>query len=210
MAKLNKTVIAQLTAILASGRVTAEIGKPLVDMGLIQVNTEDVVDGAAAARLTDAATAQIPKPKTVVAGGAAPVVSNIAIITNAVPPESKRGFGRVAGPEKYPFSKMEPGNSFFIPVSAEMPNPLKALGSAVSNATNKYREDTGEKKSVERTKRGDGNKAVLDAAGNKIKENVQVPVYKYPRKFVIRSVKAGIAYGGWKPETDGALITRTV
>lgn len=211
MAKLSKTVITQLQAIQASGRVTPDVGKPLMEAKLIEVNTADVVGDAAAARLTQLAIDSLPKPKVAVANpGAAPAASAFPILKGVVVPESKRGAGRVAGPSKYPFDTMEKGDTFFVPASEETPNPVKTLGSAVTNATNKYRVDTGTVKMVERSKRGEGNKAVLDAAGNKIKEQVQVPVYNYPRKFVIRSVKAGQACGSWVAPSDGALISREV
>lgn len=209
MAKLNKTVIAQLQAIEASGRVTSDVGKPLVEMKLIEVNTEDVVGDAAAARLTQLAIDSLPKAK-VANTGAAPAPSAFQIMKGIPIPASKRGAGRVAGPPKYPFDTMDTGDTFFVPVSAEIENPVKTLGSAVTNATNKYRTETGTTKEVERTKRGEGNKAVLDAAGNKIKEKAQVPVYNYPRKYVIRSVKAGQVVGPWTAPLDGALISREV
>lgn len=207
MTKLNKTVIKTLQDIAKSGRVSEAVGKPLLAQGLIRVNTADVdANGLAAAVLTDAAKASMPKDAAANAGGA----SQFTLMSGVVLPESKRGFGRVAGPSKYPFDTMETGQSFFVPVSADMPNPLKTLGSTVSNATNKYRVATGQMVEKTRTKRGDGNKAVLDAEGNKVKETVSVPVYNYPRKFTIRSVKAGTVYGPWTAPADGVVIARTV
>lgn len=213
MAKLNKTVLASLGAIVASGRVTFAVGKPLVDMGLIEVNKEDISgegDTATyASRLTQKGLDSMPKAP-VQNVGAAPQLSNFAIMTGVPIPESKRGAGRVAGPSKYPFDQLPAGGTFFVAADTEIPDPLKTLGSAVSNATNKYRVDTGKTEMVSRTKRGEGNKAVLDAAGNKIKEQVQVPVYEYPRKFVIRAIKAGDKLGDWTAPVDGVLIGRTV
>ena len=207
MAKLNKNVVAALQAIVSTSRVTADVGKPLVEQGLIEVNTADTdASGAALARLTEKGTASLAdSTKSKAAPTAGAVASSFAIITNAIPPESKRGAGRVAGPSKYPFDTLPVGGSFFVATSTEVPNPLKTLGSAVANATNKHRVDTGTKKSVTRTKRGE--KA---ADGSKIKEQVQVPVYNYPVKFVIRGVKANQKCGEWVAPADGALITRTV
>lgn len=208
MAKLNKTVIAALQEIQRTGRVTQEVGKPLMDQGLIEVNTSDVVDNAAAARLTQKAFDGLPKQAQTGGTSVSDAPSNFAIITNAVPPESKRGAGRVAGPSKYPFDAMPVNGSFFVPVSDETPEPLKTLGSAVSNATNKYRVDTGKTEEKTRTKRGEGNKAVLDANGNKVKETVTVKIYEYPRKYIIRGVKKDQKCGEWVAPADGALITR--
>lgn len=201
MAKLNKTVIAALQNIQATGRVTQEVGKPLIEQGLIEVNTGDIdASGAAAARLTQKAVDGMPKQAaTPVAGGAANQ-SQFAIITNATIPESKRGAGRVAGPSKYPFDSLPVGGSFFVPVSDDVPTPMKTMGSAVVNATNKHRIDTGQTKVVERTKK--------DAQGNKVKESVTVPVWDYPVKFTMRSVKKDQKLGEWVAPADGAMIFR--
>jgi len=204
MAKLhNKTVQAALSAIITSGRVSEEVGKPLLAQGLISVDVNDVVDNLAAATLTDKGKAGMP----VANSGAAPGPSSFAIITNAVLPVSKRGAGRVAGPSKYPFDSLLTGGSFFVAASAEMPDLLKSMNSAVSNANNKYRVDTGKTEMVTKTKR-EGKKAALDAAGNKIKESVEVKVYEYTRKFAVRSVKIGQVCGGWTAPTDGVLVGR--
>lgn len=206
MAKLNKTVIKALTEIHNTGRVTKEVGKPLLDMGLIEVNTNDVdKNGAAAARLTDKGLEGMGNKN------AGENASTFALITNAKLPESKRGFGRTAGVSKYPFAQMEVGNSFFVADSEfEDGNALKKLTSTVSNMNNKYRTDTGQTETKERTKRGEGNKAVVDADGKKVKETVTVPVYKQDRKFNIRGVKGGIKYGEWTAPSDGALIGRVL
>lgn len=208
MAKLNKTVIAALKKIQETGRATQEVGKPLLDMGLIEVNTNDVVDGAAAARLTAAGLEGLGGKKPEAAAASA---SQFALINNAELPPSKRGFGRQAGTSKYPFANMEVGNSFFVSnADVEGGDAVKKLTSTVSNMNNKYRTPTGEKETKERTKRGEGNKAVLDAEGNKVKETVTVDKYKQERKFNIRPVKAGVQYGGWTAPADGALIGRVL
>lgn len=206
MAKLhNKTVQAALTRIQSTGRATLA-DKGLVDMGLIEVNKDDVVNDEAAARLTQKGVDGMPKQASEPSGASTP--SNFAIIDGVVLPPSKRGAGRVAGPSKYPFADLLPGKSFFVPVSDEVPNPLKTLGSAVVNATNKYRVDTGNKETVERTKR-DGKKALV-VDGKKVKETVTVPVYEYPRKFAIRAVVKGQKLGTWEAPEDGVIISRTV
>lgn len=208
MAKLhNKNVQAALARIQGTGRAI-EADKPLKDQGLIEVNPDDMVDGCPAARLTQKGIDGMPK-QAPANTGAASAPSNFAIIDNAVLPPSKRGAGRVAGPAKYPFADLLTGKSFFVADTEAKGNALKTIGSAVSNATNKYRVDTGKTEEVERTKR-DGKKAALDAAGNKIKETATVAVYNYPRKFAARAVKAGQVCGGWTAPVDGALVTRTV
>lgn len=211
MAKLNKTVIAALSKIQSTGRATQAEGEPLVKMGLIEVNVEDIDEnGAAAARLTSQGIEGMGTPKNTnkaaVSSG-----STFALITNAVLPESKRGFGRVAGVSKYPFTNMSVGNSFFVANSeVDGGDALKKLTSTVSNMNNRYRTDTGQTEQKTRTKRGEGNKAVLDEVGKKIKETATVPVYTQDRKFSIRGVKGGEKYGEWVAPADGALIGRTL
>lgn len=206
--KLNKTVISVLKEIEKTGRVTADAGKPLLDMGLIEVNTNDVdASGAAAARLTQKGIEGMggKKAEAVVS------TSQFALIDNAKLPESKRGFGRVAGSSKYPFANMQLGQSFFVSnVDVEGGDAVKKLTSTVSNMNNKYRTETGETESKTRTKRGEGNKAVIGEDGKKVKETVTVPVYKQDRKFNIRAVKSGVAYGDWTAPADGALIARVL
>ncbi len=208
MAKLNKTVKAALQKIIDTGRVTQAEGEPLIKMGLIEVNTGDVDDnGAAAARLTSEGMSGMGNTNT---NAAVTTGSQFAVIKNAVLPESKRGFGRKAGESKYPFATMEVGDSFFVSNADADGDALKKLASTVSNMNNKYRTATDQTETKERTKRGEGNKAVLDAEGKKVKETVTVPVYKQDRKFSIRGVKGGETYGQWVAPSDGALIGRTV
>jgi len=210
MAKHNKSVTAALTLIQQTGRATQAVGEPLVKMGLIEVNTADVDDNsAAAARLTQKGIDGMPVNKNT--NEAAPAAGGFALIDGVELPESKRGFGRVAGTSKYPFATMDIGKSFLV-INAEVEggDAVKKLTSTVSNMNNKYRTPTGATENKTRTKRGDGNKAVTDEAGNKVKETVTVPVYTQDRKFSIRPAKAGEVYGSWTCPADGAIIKRTV
>lgn len=173
---------------------------------LIEVGGVDINTGRAPVRISEAGKAYLN-------GGAAVAASpegtteTFELITNAIPPASKRGNTGGGAPVKYPFDKMELGSSFFVGVSTKLPNPVKTLGSTVSSANMRYATETGQTKQVERAKR-DGKKAALDANGAKIMETKTVPIYKFERKFSIRPVKAGIVYGGWTAPADGALITR--
>ena len=198
MAKVTKAEIAALKEIQASGRATADVGKPLADKGLIEVNTSDVVDGKALARLTaegEKAIAEKPKKNEVQteAGG------SFALITGIQLPEAKRGFGRKETESKYPFKTMEVGASFFVSDTEAGGSALKKLGSTVSNANAKFRTPTGQMQQVTRTKRD----------GSKTKETVEVPVYKQDKKFAIRGVTKGTAYGAWTAPENGAIIQRT-
>lgn len=178
------------------------------DPPLIQVDTTQIVDGKALVRLTDAGTAMLSN------GAAQPVsaspMSAFAIISNAALPASKRG-NRVGGgaPKKYPFDQLEVNQTFFVPATATY-DPVKKLGSTVSSANMRFSEETGESKPVERTKRGPGNKAVKDAAGNNVRETVVRPIRKQTRKFTLRPVTAGEKYGEWVAPANGALIGRVL
>lgn len=52
-------------------------------------------------------------------------------------PTVKRGGGK--GVEKYPFDKLEIGQSFHVPATEDRPNPGKTLASTVSSAKNRYK-----------------------------------------------------------------------
>lgn len=211
MTKKSKNKIdTALLAGIASGAVThisKDDGLPLFEHNpqLIEVNT-NMLDNAgnAAVRLTDAGKKMINGNDT------APVVSDAkyAVISDAVLPASKRGGGKGGAPVVYPFDSLEIGQSFFVPVSDKHKDPVKTLGSTVSSANMRYAIDTGETKTVTRTKRGEKNRAVVDANGEKVQETVEVPVYKYTRRFSIRPVEAGKTYGNWIAPANGALIAR--
>lgn len=175
---------------------------------LIEVNTGDVVDGKAAVRLSEAGKEMLHQPVAQPAG--APSVSPFALISGAVLPASKRkGGGGSGAPKKYPFDEMVVGQTFFVPATAAVPDPVKKLGSTVSSANMRYAEKTGETKTVERTVRGAGNKAVKNPDGSNQRETKTVDVYRQTRKYVIRPVVKGETYGAWVADADGALIGRT-
>lgn len=211
--KLN---IGLLTAI-GNGSVTMiskDDATPLIgnDPPLIEVNTaaDVIVDGKAPVRLTAAGVQMVTSASQPVVGGPASGANGtakFAIISNAVLPASKRGNKGGGAPTVYPFDTMEIGNSFFVPVSEKHPDPVKTLGSTVSSANMRFAEKTGEMKTVTRNKRGPKNKLVM-VDGKPVPETVQVPVYKHTRKFSIRPVKSGVAYGDWVAPADGALIAR--
>lgn len=189
--------------------ISKDDGMPLLKAGLIQVdiNQTDAVGNALVA-LTEAGVKMVGNSTPT---GAVAPVSPYAILSGVQLPVSKRGFAKGGGaPTQYPFDKLEVGQSFFVPVSEKHPNPVKTLGSTVSAQNFKYSEETGETEQKERAKRGKKNKAVLDENGNKIMETVTVKLRRPLRKFSIRPVKAGVAYGSWTPEADGAVIARTL
>lgn len=209
--------IAMLTATAGNGWVNQTDGKPLLEAGLITVDTKVANPANAderAAKVSDAGiawlNANVPAPGATAA--ATSNATNFPIITNAVPPPSKRGSGLRSGgaPKKYPFDQLEVGQSFPVYVSAETPDPMKSLGSAISAANMRYAVDTGETKQAKRAVKGPDGKAQKDAAGKLVKEMTNVPVYKFTRKFQIRGIEKGVKYGEWECPANGALITRTI
>ena len=104
----------------------------------------------------------------------------------ALPTVSGRGGGRDA---IYPFDEMQVGQSFFVPASAERPDPAKSLASTVSSATRRYSEETGETRT--------------DRNGN------VVPKLRATRKFAIRARSAADeAKEGFNHGQNGARIYR--
>lgn len=193
--------------------VSAAVGKPLVDAGLIEVNIEvknPNNDAEVICRSTPAGQAKIAEGVSKPASGG----SHAMIITGAVlPPARKRGNSSGSGaPTKYPFADLEVGGMFFSPNSDHAKgDAVKSLGSTVSAQNDKYAEETGETKTVTRAKRDPKTKkAMVDEQGNKITETVNLAKKKYNRKFTIRPVKGGETYGSWTAPEDGALVARIV
>lgn len=184
------------------GRVTQEEAKSVE--GLIEVNPADVEDGKAAARLSEAGKQYLSNLNT-----GEKKEKPMYGLMNIPIPASNRGNRKGAGaPTVYPFADMPVGGSFFVP-NSDKPDAAKKLQSTVSAQNMKYSEPTGETKTVERTKRGQGNKAILDpATGAKVKETVTVPVTKQTRKYVLRPLTKGMVLGDWTAPDDGALIAR--
>lgn len=178
---------------------------PLIEANITMLDPND--SNKAAVRATPAAEAAVAAPAAETSNAGA-TASPYAIVTGAALPVSKRGGGRGGAPTQYPFDSLEIGQSFFVPVSEKHENPVKTLGSTVSSANLRFSEETGATRKVTRVKRGEKNKGLKDAAGNKIMEDVEVAVRKQLRKFSIRSVEAGKKYGEWTAPADGALIQR--
>ncbi len=187
----------------ADGLPLLQNNPPLIEVNITITDPNDATK--AAVRLTAAGAAMVAGQSV------APVAkSKFEIITGAVLPPSKRGNKGGGAPTQYPFDALEVGQTFFVPKSDEYPNPVKKMQSSISSANARYAVATGETKSVMRTKRGPGNKAVKDAAGVNVKEQKDVAVKKATRKFTIRAVVTGQVCGTFTAPADGALIGRTV
>lgn len=207
--KATSVNVALLTAIAnAPQYVSKDDGLGLYQAGFITVDAANAnPQGEALATITDAGKqylTNLNQPEN----ASKPM---FGIMKNVAIPASKRGNRKGAGaPTQYPFETMEVGDTFFVPVSDKHLDPVKQLGSTVSAQNMKYSVETGETEQSERTKRGPGNKAVLDEQGNKVKEAFTKKLRRQERKFVIRSVKSGDKLGDWVAPSDGALIGREV
>lgn len=216
---VDKTYLKQIVDATAAGQpayVGQVTGQPMTahNPPLIEVNAavQNPADPTQVlCRSTDAAIAYLAANDTAPTDTAA---STYAVITNAVLPEAKRR-GNTSGsgaPTKYPFATLEVGQSFFSANSEHKKgDAVKGLGSTVSAQNDKYAEPTGEMKTVTRAVRDKvTKKAQIGTDGKKVTETVQLPIKRYNRKFTIRPVEAGKAYGGWTAPSDGALIARTI
>jgi len=211
---IDKNLLSLIAAATAAGSfhyVSQAEGVPLLQHNppLIEVNTEMVQDGKAAARATAAGMEMAQKPGQTAVQPSNGSTSPYQLMKGVAVPASKRGAGlRGGAPKQYPFDTMEIGDSFFVPVSEKHPDPVKKLGSTVSSANMRYAEETGEMKTVTRGVRGSDHKIKLDATGAKVMETVEIAVHKLTRKFVIRPIEAGKQYGNWTADQSGALIAR--
>ena len=202
MAKAKSPTKAQLSAKLVeivnatnAGNVvytSATEHGPLVADGLVEINAGMTdANGNVATRATPKgiesmnSTANTAAPAAETAAPAAK--PTFALEAAALPAISGRGR---AGVETYPFADMQVGQSFFVPASADKPNPAKSLASTVSSATKRYAE-------------------VVPGQTKKNKAGEDVPVLKETRKFVVRSrTAAAEAAEGFQHGNDGARVYR--
>lgn len=198
-------VLITLAMIVAAGEnglasVPLSVYQPLAASGLVEVNSAAIEpNGNAPVRATAAGVAQVNGAPT------APVETKPAAtggysIDSGIEVPAISGRGRGAS-TVYPFEQMEIGNSFFVPATAERPDPAKQLASTVSAATARYQvaKEPAEYKQVVNAvyAKGPDGKLARDAEGKLIKtgertDTVQVMVQT--RKFMIRGVtEKGVA-----------------
>jgi hypothetical protein len=105
-------------------------------------NEEGQIKATATQVAIDALSAHSSQPEgtsetTPAAAKAEPMNFEIVTLTE-LPPILRGGVKS----DSYPFDKLnafpEPGNSFFVPVTAARPNPAKTLASTVASATKRY------------------------------------------------------------------------
>jgi len=176
--KLDKALAASMLVLAAIVTATneggfmytsVEIHKPLVDAGLVEVNTTLVNEtGEMATRATVKAIAAAQEAaangtKLEEIAAPAPVEKPTFTLETgvAVPAVAKGGAIRKSA---YPFEQMEAGQSFFIAATADRPDPAKSLASTVSGATRKFatekKDETGA--TIMRTNRKGNSVATLE------------------------------------------------
>lgn len=141
-----------LKLLAATGGVylTQEEGNDAVDAGFAAVNMADTQGNTALVTITAEGRAQIEGP---VKG------KTVFDIDDSVPmPDAHKKRGGKRG-SKYPFEKLEVGQSFHVPKSKDMPNPVSALASSLTGARRRY------------------ETPVKDAEGNQVFETVKVKTY---------------------------------
>lgn len=200
--------IANASAANTAVYVSATDGVPLLKAGLINVdqNNKDPQDAnKVAAHVTDAGVKYLTEHNGHVQHK--PMFSVQSGIE--LPKTQRRGGGGGGAPTKYPFDGMEIGHFFFVANTAvDKGDAFKTLSSAVGSANQRYAVETGEHKTVNRAKRGPGNKAIKGADGKNVMESATTAVKKMTRKFVVRAVKAGVEYGSFTAPADGAVVAR--
>lgn len=163
--------------------------KTYVKQGLVETRPEiQNEDFHIAARLTEAGITFVKEninmtPTVETPATATAATAGFEIIADVPMPKSKRGGNLNGGRKcKYPFDALQVGQMFFVPATEACPNPAKSMVGGVSAANKRYAV------------------AASDGATKINRNNVEVPVLIYTRKFVIRPfTKDGVEGAGvWR------------
>lgn len=193
VATVNLALLASVLAATAAGSfvyVSDADAAPMLALTLIAQNPGMTdATGGKATKTTDAAAAYLAaNPVTTVSSttAAAPVAKpTFAIVSNFEMPASGR-----TGPkrgETYPFGQLEVGQAFFIPATAEKPQPERSYASSVTSARARYSKE-------------------VPGETRKNRKGRDVAVVTQERDFQIRAVADGVAFG--QPGVKGAAIKR--
>lgn len=198
MAKLTKAQTALLEAIFAATNAggyefaNGKDQKALLGAGLVEANAAITNDsGATATRTTDAGNAYVNElyaNQSNQTGGQVEQTTakpSFAIVADVAIPAVTRT--RTAQ-SLYPFDALEVGQSFFVPVSEEKPEPAKSLASTVTSANDRYSYEIEGETEVNR-------------------KGETVPKKGFNRRFVVRAVEDGAAWG--HAGVAGAGVWRT-
>jgi len=162
--------VANATAANSALYVTAADGKPLLDAGLITIDTANRDPNDAnkiAASVTDAGVHALNGAKPASATNSTFAIQKGGIELPKVERGFKKGVGGGGRSAKYDFEAMEVGDFFFVANSAVKNNDaVKTLGSAAGSANQRFAVGTGEKQTVQRAKRGPDHKAIKGIDGS--------------------------------------------
>lgn len=203
MAKKSKTAAAVISPLLitivgfgptggwaASGdELNALSASGLVEIG--PVNAADATQ--VAVRATESGVKAATVPPAAPAAAAAPKPSFNVVMSVPVP-ESNRGGNK--GKSIYPFEGMAVGASFFIPATAETPDPAKSLASTATSATRRYDEVV--------TENGVAVQETVKVKGKEVTREKK----RHTRVFVMRPIADGAPWGS--PGVPGAGVFRTI
>ncbi|HCH8410340.1 TPA: hypothetical protein NNQ05_004574, partial [Salmonella enterica] len=181
MAKLTKSQIALLGTIAAATAdnsfvyASGKDQKALVDAGFAEINATLVNDKQETA--TRATQAGFDFVKENESKGTSPVTQStaqtFAIATGVEIPVTPR---TRESSSIYPFEQLEIGQSFFVPVSEDKPNPAKSLASTVTSANDRHAYEIEGETMVNR-------------------KGETVPKKGFNKRFIVRPVEDGAAWG---------------
>lgn len=213
--------VANANAANAVAYVTAVDGKPLLEAGYITVDLTNH-DPNDANKVSAAITEAGAKALTASNGTAdhshthaAHSTTMFSVIKGGIElPKVSRGFKKGQGgggrEAKYPFETMEVNDFFFVANTAvKTGDAVKTLGSAAGSANQRFAKELPETETVQRAKRGSDHKAIKGPDGKNVMETVTVHKKEFTKKFVVRPVEAGKAYGAFTAPADGAVVART-
>lgn len=194
--------------------VPTDVSAAWVQAGFVETNPAMTdATGAVATRITEKGKQSLMETPATPAASASNFIRAVrpALVAKRSPVATNAA--------KYPFDELVApttdanGNvgqdMFFVPATAERPNPAKTLASTVSTAKDRYSRVTGEReyKAKEAVKNEDGS-PVLDANGQPVTKEVtkKRAVKEYDREFRIEAGEAVLADG---TTVKGAWVART-
>jgi hypothetical protein len=181
---------------------TEKEAKELIDGKLAEFNPEIRDGDKIAIRLTDEglkANSEMNASTNNTAdtgntGTASAAASSFAIIDNAALPSAARG-GR-NGPV-YPFDDLNVGQSFFVPATADKPEPAKSIASTATSAAKRF---------ATPVKNPDGSPVMEEYKVRGVTKTREK--FEFTRRFAVKSVEKGKTYGAWTAPENGALVQR--
>lgn len=135
------TVVRDLNGAKQAAYLPTKLADKLAKAGVIDKHpTDKNADGDALVKITAAGTELLTKFETATPRVAPSVPEGGFEIVSGFTMPAPTGRGRREA--TYPFDKLEIGQSFFIPATAERPTPAKSMGSTVSSANRRYADAT--------------------------------------------------------------------